>query len=282
VKAAAEPAANEAGLDQAIKVLMDIDGMAPIERQVFRHIFPFYPFTRQLLRYMAKFPAEHPMKAAVLAAVGRMELADAQSGLPLNMMSLFPIGGTGPDGKAFFIDTKNMNPFRSMNGMSPLTMAGFLSELNPIISLPFVNRGFNVLTATPELYPNLTVDPNTGDLVAKPSKNIVQSFVEGIIPETNTLEAMFGISNSLTQLQQSDPEAYARALYSYLNIPFAPGSRNLNTQRIRYARNLYNVAQSAASQAVKSGDVSGLNYDVVPYGGKLWTVSQLQKALQNG
>jgi hypothetical protein len=270
---------HEAGLNQVLKVLMDIDGMSPFERQTMRQIMPFYPFTRQILRYMAKFPAEHPMKAAVLAAVGRIEMQDAASGLPTNMMSLFPITGTDSNGNALFIDTKNMNPFRSANGLAPWTMAGFLSELNPMLTAPIESRGFNTLTATPELYPNLTVDPNTGDLVSKPSQNVVQTVAENIFPQLQTIDAMLGYNKQLQQIRQNDPEAYARVIWNNLNMPFTTGTRNIANARIRYARNLYNVAASQASQAVKSGDVSSLNYNYVPYGGNIYSVDQLKKAL---
>jgi hypothetical protein len=281
-KAAAEPLAHEEGLNQVTKVLMDIDGMSPIERQIFRQVFPFYPFTRQLLRYMAKFPAEHPFKAAVIAAIGRIEMNDAQSGLPTKFMSIFPISGADSSGNALFMDTKNMNPFRSMNGLSPWTRAGFLSELNPMITLPFAASGLNILTASPELYPTLTVDPNTGDLVAKPSRNIAQTAIEQMVPQVSSVESLIGINNQLSQLRQSDPEAYGRLILSNFNIPFSIGPRNINTERIRYARNLYTVAQAQASRAAKSGDVGALPYTYVPYGGQIWSTKQLQKALAGG
>lgn len=274
----AMPQAEQEAVKAATRVLMDIDGMSPIERTVIRQVMPFYPFTRQLLRYMLTYPAYHPWKAAMLAAIGRIEMTDADSGLPQKWMNLFPITGADSGGNQIFIDTKNMNPFRSMNGLSPWTLAGFMSELNPLITAPAQAAGLNILTATPELYPQLTVDPKTGDLVAV-HQNVAQTLLGAIVPQINTVASLLKLSDQYSSLQKSDPQAYRQLLLSNLNMPFVPADKNLNEQRIRYAKNLYQVAQQDTSAAIKAKDLAGLNYDVVPYQGKLYTLEQLKKAL---
>jgi hypothetical protein len=166
-----------------------------------------------------------------------------------------------------------------MNGLSPFTLAGFLSEMNPLITSPFQAAGVNILSGSSELFPTLTVDENYGTLAAKPKYGLAQITAENIIPEFKNVEAMMGWSSKLTELKKNDPEAYRKALLSNMNLPFSPGPRNLDVERIKFAANQYTVAQQDVKAAIANKTLDSLPYKYIPYQGKIWTKAGLKKAL---
>lgn len=276
-----EGPAHEAGLAAVQKTLLDIDGMSPMERIIFRRTFPFYAFTRQLGRFMLRYPSDHPTRAAIMSSIGRIEAEDLQSGLPEVFDHLFFIGGADAEGNALAIDYKFMNPFRSMDGHNPFTIAGFLSALNPYLSAPATLAGVNILNATPELYPELKVDPKTGGLKASHSDSAF-AMLKAIAPQAGLIDTLFTISDDMKRLRENDPEgAYRRALMNFLNIGGVfPSEYNPGRARIKMAKAFYKTAQQDVSRAIFDEETSSLDkYDLVPFRGAAVPPEVIQQLL---
>jgi hypothetical protein len=189
-------------------------------------------------------------------------------------MSLFFIGNPDAKGDTTTVNLRNMNPFRSVSNM--LTLAGFMSSLNPLLSAPFVAAGFNTLAGTSQMYPDIVYDAQTGDLAVARPKGDMMMAAEQFVPELGAIDAFFGISDNLRTLKYSDQGAFDRELQNMFNLPFAISQYNLPQTRGRVAENAYKGAQNALTQYKKTGDFSGTigRYNLVPYNGSLISPQQ--------
>jgi hypothetical protein len=196
------------------------------------------------------------------------------TGLPQSMMNLFFIGTPNSKGNTWAVDLRNMNPFRSV--ASSFTLAGFLSSLNPAIQAPLAMAGFDTLSGSGPLYPQLTFDPTSGSLTVQHPKGGWAAGVEAFVPEFGGIDALFGISNNLRSLHANDKGAFDRQLMNMFNIPFRPSVYNMPTVRSRLAENAYKGSQAAVTQFKKTGDFEGTigRYNLIPYQGRLYTPQQ--------
>jgi hypothetical protein len=270
--------ARDEAITLAHKVFIDLDGMSPVERYLVKQAFPFYAFTKHLFRYLLSYPVDHPMRAAILSRFAEQEMADWDSGLPEQYSYLFFMGHPDRNGNITGVDWKSINPFRSF--ANDFTLAGFVSSVNPLISSVASASGINVLSATPDLYPDVSYDPVSGSLRAKRS-DVMPKILASWIPEFGAVDHFVGITNSMKRLRQSSPDAYRRQLFSALNLPFAPSSLNVPYERARTELNRYKGAQQAASQAIRSGHWSeAQRFGLVPYGGRLVQASALRQVME--
>lgn len=263
-----ETEAARAGQQLVLKTLMNTDDMAPIERGILRRVMPFYAFTRHLLRYMMRYPADHPFRTAVLANIGAREMADQKNDLPWKMDSLFFLGTPDQQGNVSAIDMKNWNPFRSMEGNNPFTLAGFLSEFHPGLQAMMQLSGGTPLSATPELFPQLTVDQVSGNLVAK-HDGAIPTVLEDFVPPFSSLDMLFNLSGRFRTLQQSSKgggtDVWRKQLFSYLNIPFVPFKVNVKTEEAKFAAHWFSTAKADLKNALSSGDTGSLwRYRMLP------------------
>ena len=273
-------AQHNAAMALTNKIYMDIDGLAPVERTVLRHIFPFYSFTKHIMRYAMNYAADHPWRAAILSNIIRIEQEDQATGLPSMFNDFIFFGNKDKNGNETAIDVKNFNPFRSLDGQSPLTLAGFLSALTPAATIPMQMAGVNVLTATPELYPQLHYDTKTGKLVASHPDMLSQA-MQLALPPTGALQGLLQLTENWKALKKSDPAAYNRALWGALNIPFVPQVRNKGLESAKAEVNRYKAAQQASVKALKTGDTSLLqSYNYVPFQGTLYPTEQVTKLIK--
>lgn len=277
---AGKGAAHEAAMLLVNKIYMDIDGLAPIERTVLRQIFPFYTFTKQIIRYMLNYPADHPMRAAILGRIAEIEMKDHESGLPAIFRDFFYLGGQDKEGNVVAMDAKTFNPFRSLDGSNPFTLGGFLSALTPVITAPATLAGFNTLTATGELYPSLTYDHHSGKLVAK-HPDVIQKAIGTFLPPSNAIQGLIGTTESWRRLRETNPDGYWRAVTSAMNLPMVPQRRNMKAEAAKAELNRYRVAQQDVQKALHSGDSTSLEgYDLVPFQGDLVPVENVKKLIE--
>lgn len=248
----------------ANKVLVDMDNMTPFEKQVVRQVFPFYGFTKHILRYAFTLPIDHPIRMAFLANLARRVQEDDKGTLPGFFNTLFFLGKPDAAGNVTTVDFKNVNPFRSL--YNEFTLGGVLSSLNPYVAGVMEASGLNVLSATPELYPDLQVDPQSGQLVARrQAPETALKFSEAFVPEVTSIDAMLGLSNRMKGLKDTNPEAFHRALWTSLNMPFVPGHYNLNSETQKLEMRRFTQAQKDVSSALRSGDFSYLEgYNQIP------------------
>lgn len=261
-------AAREAGLQHAYKALVDIDGMNPWERNVVRQVFPFYAFMRHTLKYILTYPIDHPLRASILSRISDIEGKDFGSGLPQQLQTLFYIGEPDAEGNQTGVEMKQFNPFRDTG--SYFTLAGFMQSLNPALSIPFSAMGIDKFTGSTGLYPDVEVDPKTGNLIAKRPPNAPWNAVTTIVPELDAIDHFFGLTKDMRDLKARNPEAYKNRLWATLFLPFQPKRANKGEEAAGMQRNELAVMQQEVARATRTGDTSALDkYPLIPYQGQL-------------
>ena len=170
---------SKVGRDEAMrianKVFVDVNAMTPLERVIFKKVFPFYGFTRHVMRYALTYPADYPLRASILANFAEQQQKDWDSGLPQALQWLFYLGPPDANGMVNAIDYRSIDPFRSF--YNNFTIAGITSQMNPLFQMFANQAGLNTLSATPELYPGRHVDPVSGNFVADRPKGVALSLL---------------------------------------------------------------------------------------------------------
>ena len=233
--------------------------MTPMERSVFRVMFPFYGYMSHVFRFAARFPMDHPWRASVMSAVSRAELEDWGTGLPQALQSAFflgdPFGTSAPKGGSMTAITPGAaNPFRDLG--DNMTLAGFLGQTNPIFKGVLQQLGYDPVSRGPNLYPEVEYDPETGRFKATPTDTpgLLGSTVTGFIPQANILAALTGTSGDFRNLIESNPDAATRMLSSSAGIPILWKKYNLNEQAFTAEMNRQTSAKDVLSAAMRTGD----------------------------
>lgn len=273
-------ATNEAALAHVNKVLIDVDNMTPFEQTVLKQIFPFWTFTKHILRYVLSYPADHPLRASILSKLALNIEAGNTSGDPGKLSKLLMIGGTDALGNVTSVDISNANPFRSM--ASIFSMAGFFQGLAPEYQLALKKMGFNTLTGTPSLAANFTYDQYAGTNVPQKTPMNLFDFVGTFIPEADIIDHYFLFTDTMRTLKTRDPYAYNKLLYQELNLPFIISPININDVRAKAAAMQFRDAQDAVANAFKTGNTDTLRrFDAVPWNGRLYPADQVANYIDN-
>lgn len=273
-----EQTARMAGMSAIHEVLNTTESMTPVEQAIVRQIFPFYGYQKHLFTYLASFPADHPFVTETLAKIGQQETQLNSSGLPQTVQQMMWLGSPDQAGNVKAVDVRGLNPFR--NFANDFSLAGFTANLNPALKLVLQGVGVKTATGTPELYPGLTYDPQTGNLVAKRPGVGVTQMLEAAVPQLGTLDTMLGFNNRLKALKTQDPSAYRAYLFQTLGIPI-PQTISLPGKTAKAEEALYRLSSSAASSFIKNGDYSTISgYNLIPYQSRWWTPEQLQQYRQ--
>lgn len=275
LKSGASPdIARDAGIIHANKAFIDWDSLTPFERNVVKQVFPFYAFTRYVAQYLYQYPADHPLRASIISRIASAERDDNTSGLPGKFNQLFFFGQPDLAGNIKASDVRAINPFRDAANI--FTWAGFFSSLSPFAQIPLNVAGVQTLAGTPELYPELSIDPNTGQIVSKRQNiasptGIINTLSAFLPPVGGALDHFVGISDRIRRLKATDPTGYRRQLLSSLGIPFVPYNVNIPQELTKQQRNLIQVASQRVSEATRQdGSTTELRrYNVVPWQGKL-------------
>ena len=272
-----------AGLESVRKFSLSWDSMTPVERSAFRIVFPFYPYTRKLAEFALQFPHDHPLRAALIAQIGKLEMQDWGTGIPSKFMDFFPIGAMDKNGNQLMLDGKSFNPFRGLNGYNPMTTAGFLSSLNPGFQLVAIMAGGDILSATPQINPTLQVDPKTGAFVTASSPgNVLTQLVETYLPPAQAIDAYFGLSQQYKGLKQNGGSAAQwKAVVAAMGLTFGyPQNINIMQEKIKFAEKQFTVATNQEKEAMRTGKVPSANPSTVyPVRGQFKTGKELQQLL---
>lgn len=247
-KGMTKEAAEAAGEELMRKTMMDWTGMTPIERNVFKSIFPFYGFMSHALRYVAKYPVDHPLRASVIAAFGRAEEEDLGA-LPMRYLGMLALGIPGSDGKQTWVNTAAVNPFVDVANM--FTITGFLSSTNPVLTTALEQAG--IVRGEAELYPTLRYDPESGRMAAR-NPNFLLSFVENTIPQTSVITGLLGLNREFTSMQQRDPYAARRFLASAAGIPITHREFSMPAEIAKAERARQQSEAAAKTAALESGN----------------------------
>lgn len=209
-----EEQAIKAGVELSRKIMPDWNSMTPIERNVMRSAFPFYGFMSHVLRYVYKYPADHPVRASIVANFARAELADMEDATPSRFMEVFGFGGEDEEGNKRALAFGGFNPF---SGASDLfTMAGLLSQVNPLLATALQQVG--VVRGTADLNPDVRYDPDTGRLALQ-SPNPVANLFARTLPQVNFLAQLANPTSELNKMRASNPEVAEGLMRGALGIP---------------------------------------------------------------
>jgi hypothetical protein len=275
ISAALAAARTGADIEEQIvaanKVAVDLDDMAPFERGILKHVFPFYGFTRFLFRFLMTYPVDHPYRVSILSRFATQEQQDWNSLLPEKFMMTLFLGHPDQHGNIKTVDLRNLNPFRSFS--NDFTIAGFFQQLNPILTAPLTMRGFDVLNATGPLYPSLEFNPVSGTLQAAAPNNALMSGLEQFIPELGSLDHFIGLTDQMRVLKRTNPAAYKAQLYSTLNLPGVlapPITVNVPYVEEKEEIKRYQAAQQSVSafEEGKPSPYQPTSFNVVPYQGQ--------------
>lgn len=246
-----ESAAHESGIQLTRKIFQNWDEMTPIERSVMRYVFPFYGFVSHIMRYVLRYPFDHPYRAEVMAAFTRNELNDMGDTLPERLLNSFFLGPVDDKGNVKSLQLAGMNPFGDVANY--WTLAGFTSGLNPIASTFLEALGVDPKSGGPDLFPNLIYDPETGRLAAK-NPGLLQTALGNVIPQSQILMSLTGWSGEFKELLKSNPEAASRLLRSQAGLPILFRNFNIPEEQTRAELARQEAQQSALSKGLKSGD----------------------------
>lgn len=252
--------------------------MTPMERSVFRVVFPFYGFMSHIFRFATRFPIDHPWRTAVMGSLARAEINDFGTGLPQALASAFFLGKPDPSGNVTALTPGAANPFRDLG--DDLTLGGFMAQTNPIFKAGLKELGYDPTTKGPNLYPEVQYDPKTGSFksVHQDSPGMLGELAGDVFPQVNILRALTGTSRDFRGLLQSNPDAASRMLASAAGVPVLWRQYNLNDQAFQAESNRQTDAQKVLSTAMKTGDYSrAMRYPSLrPY------VAQLQHLQSQG
>lgn len=261
--------ARDMAIKHVEKTLVDYYSMLPIERTIIKSIFPFYSFIRYTMRYVLTYPLDHPYRASIIYHLTRAEQEDFDSGLPQLWQQLWFFGDPDPAGYISASDIKPINPFRDVGNF--FTLQGFIQSLGPVPKLALIPFGGNPITGSPDMYPELTYDPESGKLVSKRPgvREMATEAVSGALPPIGAIDHFLQFSSSLRNLKATDEEAYRRQLFSALQIPFVPSEYNIPVARARSELARLSDASKAVSSELRGGDSPIERFNAVPFQGQL-------------
>jgi hypothetical protein len=255
--------ALEEGIKAANKVMGDLSHSTPLERNTLMTIMPFYGWTKHILEYVATYPVDHPYRAVFLAYLANLNSDEVSKGLYTRIQNLFFLGQPDATGNVSALDVRFLNPLRDVANYA--TLGGLISTLNPVIAAPFAAVDPEVIFGNNVLYPNISYNALYGVKEAAPSGG-GWSAVEQFVPEASALQAAIGAGSQYRNLAKSNPNAFAKAIFGALNIPFAQ-VQHLNLKQIAATQEIdrYQVASAAAQNAFQTGDFASLaGYGPVP------------------
>lgn len=193
--------------------LQDWMSMTPMERSVIRSVVPFYGYMGHAVRFVLRYPFDHPLRTEVMAKLAEAELED-QDYLPSRFMSMLFVGGVGPQGEQGALNLGPFNPYGEVANF--MTWRGILGATNPVIQTFLQMSGIDGGEA--ELYPSLRYDPVTGRMSAQ-SSNPLTNLLHNTIPQSTLLTALLGVNGEFNDMARRDPAAANRYLASGLTIP---------------------------------------------------------------
>jgi hypothetical protein len=151
---------SRVGIDEAMrlanKVFVDVNAMTPLERYIFKKVFPFYGFTRHVMRYALTYPADHPLRMSIISNFADQQQRDWDTGMPQALQWMFFLGPPDRDGNQPAVDYRSIDPFRSF--YNNFTWAG-LSTAHPCYPVRRCTNGSQHTLRDPRTVPWTTHRP---------------------------------------------------------------------------------------------------------------------------
>lgn len=124
INAKAKGYSDEVALQRASEVLVDYGDLGPLERGLVRSVVPFYAWQKGILKIAAKFPIDHPGRAAVLMQLGQLS-EEMNAELPAAYQQLVTVPGIGD------LNVRSMNPFADAASLT--SPEGLSGSVNPFV-----------------------------------------------------------------------------------------------------------------------------------------------------
>lgn len=246
------------GAIAARKVLADMQVVSPMERSIImRYGMPFWGWTRHIIRYMATYPADHPLRASIIQSISN-EAVGGNSTLPDYLFRLLFLGQPSPNGNVTVLDTRQWNPFRDVANY--MTWGGIVSQLNPFIGATLSSAfGINSATGSMDLFPQVTFDSFYGSETAAPSGgNIFVDIAKQISPQLDTLiNAMKSTSNLRVQAAKN-PGTLAYLIADSIGFPWIPHPLNVKDIQIKKSTDETSLASQAVQRALTENSMAPL------------------------
>lgn len=251
--------AVRAGVELSRKIMPDWNSMTPIERNVIRSVFPFYGFMSHVLRYVYKYPIDHPVRASILANFARAELEDMEEATPTKFMDIFAFGDIDAEGNRKAFSFAGLNPF---SGASDLfTMAGFLSQVNPLLATIMEQAG--LVRGTADMTPDVRFDPDTGRLALQ-SRNPLANLLAHTLPQVSLLTELANPTSRLNRLRATDPDVSEGIIRGALGFPRLFVDFNESDEQLRAELNRREDVALKRAEALKTGiDVQARRYPLL-------------------
>jgi hypothetical protein len=135
------------------------------------------------------------------------------------------------------------------------TMAGLTGRMNPVITTALKSLGVDPSKGSQDLYPDMSIDPNTGTLKAN-NPNFLTSLIGNVIPQTKFLTALIGRNNEFQGMLDANPEAAMSMLRTASGLPAMFRNINVPQTAFRYEVQRQKLQDQVKNQALRSGDWS--------------------------
>jgi hypothetical protein len=186
-----------------------------------------------------------------MSSLVRNELEDQSTGLPDRFRQIFWLGDPGPNDRQWTLNVGGANPFADTADI--FTWAGFMSQLSPAFAAGLESMGIDMANARSQLFPEMEYDEETGRLKAV-GRDPIESVIGNFIPQSESAYALTGLSKSMRQLYQRDPDAWQARIFNSVGVPLAPRRRSMVEERIRAEHARDQAAATALRRAIKTGE----------------------------
>jgi hypothetical protein len=217
-----------------------------------------------VLKYAVSLGSDHPWRLNVMANIARAEEDDLASGIPQQLRQLLFLGDVGIDGETKAISLSGANPFRDVANYA--TLAGFMmggegnlgavtSQLNPFLSTALQKMGVDPVKGQADLYPDLAVDPVSGQLAVTQDTNAPLSLLNNLVPQSRAVTQLAGLSADFRRSARKDPSSAGRMLMASVGIPVVPRTVNIPQEIAKSEVRQYNSMVDTKNEAMLTGDL---------------------------
>jgi hypothetical protein len=263
------------------KVYSDLNAMSPVERTLIKRFIPFWAFESHIMRYIMRYPIDHPTRMTFLANYAHQHIQDSNSNLPQTLNYLFPVITT--KGGTWMIDYRQWDPFRT--AFNYFTMTGLIQGLNPIVQALMTSAGIDTTTGSASAFMPTTFNALYASQSTSRS-NTWLNLLETVIPQSQILDHFAHWSYNNKQLSRYDPKYNsAQSIGNLINFPWIPQQINMMQYMAKGAVAKYRQAVTDVNNALATGNFSILDtYNSnVPYYGYMVSpqlIEQLYKQAQ--
>lgn len=156
---------------EASTLMQDMETLTPFEREVMQRLIPFYAWKRTLLRYVWRYPQDHPVRMTIMNQIARQheEQRKVSQWIDDYLLHYIPVGPKDAKDFQAYMSNRLVDPFADFSDMA--TLKGWINSINPVAlnMIRFFTGYQPYLGGTPAYArkDEVTIDPQTGAHVRK-------------------------------------------------------------------------------------------------------------------